>query len=73
VHKLSALAVTGHNNLSGRAACGGLVDQVEQGGCTCGVSTGEETTDAGGVVHTLDCQCFRAKTASYRIEEGWAF
>jgi hypothetical protein len=73
VHKLSALAVTGHNNLGGWAACGGLVDQIVQGGGTRGVSAGEETKDTGRVVHTLDCQRLRAKTASYRVEEGWAF
>jgi hypothetical protein len=72
VHELSTLAITRHHNLGRRAARGSLVDEVEHGRASRSISTGQESTNASRVRHTLDCQSTCAsKSAGYCVEEDW--
>jgi hypothetical protein len=49
-----------------------LVDQVEHGSSTCGISSSQKAKDISRVGDTLDSQATNSSdTGSQSIEEGW--
>lgn len=74
MNKLSTLAVARNNDLGRRAPANSLVDQVEHGCSTSGVSSSKESDDVGRVSDTLNGQATGStQTASQSIEESRAF